>query len=140
MNEDLKAKLLAPRCDTAHGFPEREVELPGLGTVRVRGLSRAEHARASNTDNPSYAERRAIATALIDPVMTEQEVATWQRRSPAGELAPVVLAIMELSGATPQAPKEAYKSLRDGAGAGVRVFPGAEAVDDGGGPADEDAG
>lgn len=137
---DLKARLLAPRCDTEHGFPEREVELPGLGTVRVRGLSRAEHARASNTSNPSYAERRAIAAAMLDPVMTEDEVATWQRRSPAGELAPVVLAIMELSGAMPDAAKEAYKSLRDGPDAGVRVLSGVEAVDDGGGPAYEDAG
>lgn len=99
-------------------IPRAEVEIPGIGTVTVRGLSRYElQLTGKGTEDPSLIERRMLAYALVDPELTEAEVETWQRVAPAGELAPVTEAIRDLSGLKPGANKEAYKSLRDDADA-----------------------
>lgn len=109
-----KAQLLKVRV------PEGEVEIPDVGTVRVRGLTREEAISArkatDSLDNIDGArvlvlERKMLALAMIDPALTEDEVAEWQRGSPAGELEPVVLKIQELSGMLDDAAKGAYKSV-----------------------------
>lgn len=137
-----KEKLLAPRADTPSGMPEDDVEIPGVGTVRVRGLSRAEVLllrkatdNAESIDGPRalVLERKTIAMAMVDPALTEGEVRRWQEISDAGELEPVTAAIRELSGMGERADKAAYKSVPGRSGIGVRVLPGGEAGADGGG-------
>ena len=128
--DDLKARLLKPR------LPEAEIDVEGIGTIRVRGLSRAEvmGARAVK-DGPGKAlaiERKILSLALVDPEMTEAEVGQWQKASTAGEMEPVTEKVGELSGMTEDAAKDAYKEFEADPDAEFRVLPGAEAVDDGG--------
>jgi hypothetical protein len=102
-----KAALLAKRGDR----DRREVEIPGFGSVTVRGLTRAEALRIRGRDmDEAEAERLLLAAALVEPRLTEDEVATWQEVSPAGELGPVAEAVLELSGMVSDASKEAAKS------------------------------
>lgn len=126
-----KAKLLAPRAATASGMPEADVEVPGMGTVRVRGLSRAEQLltvkqgdidAAGNPDITRVAaiERRMIARAMVDPELTEEEAGQWQTRATNGELEPVTEKISELSGMLPGQAKELTKSVPHGTGPAVR--------------------
>lgn len=107
-----KEKLLAPRADTEHGMPESDVEIPGVGTVRVRGLRRGEVLAAQKIDDVSLFERRMVHLGLVDPQMSEVEVGRWQESSPAGEMEPVIDRIRELSAIRPSADKESYKSVR----------------------------
>lgn len=127
-----KAKLLAPRAATPSGMPEGEVEVPGMGTVRVRGLSRAEQLLtvkqgdidvAGNPDITRVAaiERRMLAKAMVDPELTEDEVGQWQARATNGELEPVTEKVSELSGMLPGQAKELTKSVSRGAGPTVRT-------------------
>lgn len=97
---------------------EAEVDIEGIGTVRVRALSRAEVLAVrkatddEHMDGPRVLtlERKLLAAAMVDPVMTEAQVGEWQRIAPAGELQPVVRKIQELSGMLEDAAKAAYKS------------------------------
>lgn len=118
---------------------EADVEIPDVGTVRVRGLSRAEVMlvrKATDTEHMDGSralvlERKMLAAAMVDPVLTESEVGQWQQASAAGELEPVVRKVQELSGMLDDAPKEAVKTFRGESGDGVRVLPSAETGDDG---------
>lgn len=85
-----KAKLLAKRTP---GY--RDVELE-VGTVRVRGLTRAE-VKACRDKNDDAQENRIIAAAMVDPALTADEVAEWLDNAPAGESVAVMNAIKELS-------------------------------------------
>jgi hypothetical protein len=120
--EDLKARLLKPR------LPEADYEIPGSGTVRVRGLSRVEvlvQRKATdseaNLDGPRalVLERKMLALAMVDPQLTEAEVGQWQAAAGAGELQPLVELIQELSGLAEGAPKSGVAGDGDGAGDGV---------------------
>jgi hypothetical protein len=106
MDEDLKARLLKPR------LPEADVDVPGVGTVRVRGLNRAEAMIVQGASGPEATERRILALGMVDPPMTEAEVGQWQKASPGGEIEPVSTKIAELSGMLDGAAKEVAKSLR----------------------------
>lgn len=128
MDKDL---LFKPR------LPEDDVEIPGVGTVRVRGLSRIEAMHVQAAKGPEATERRILALGLVDPKLTEAEAGRWQDASPAGELEPVTDRIAELSGMNPGSDRETYRTFRDEPGAGVRVLPGAEAGPDGGGTASQ---
>jgi len=132
-DDNLKERLFKPR------LPEAEVELEGVGTVRVRGLSRIEAMLVQKADGVEAMERRIIAYGMVDPEVTEAEAERWQKASAAGELEAVTTKISELSGIAPTSAKEAMRTFRGGPGDGVRVLPGAEAVDDGGpaAPGDE---
>ena len=121
-----KAALFAPR------LPQSDVEIPGVGTVTVRGLSRVEAMLVQKAEDPETRERKILAFGMVDPQITEHEAGKWQQASAAAELEQVTTVIANLSGLNPDAPKEAVKTFRDGPGAGVHVLPGAEAGDDGG--------
>lgn len=126
MDEDLKARLLKPRV------PEGTVELDGLGTVRVRGLSRGEVFMTQQAKGVEAMERKVLALGMLDPLMTEDEVRQWQQNSPAGEMEPVADKIRELSGLGKGADKSGVSGVRDGSGHGDGVLPGDEAGQDGG--------
>lgn len=89
MDKDL---LFKPRLE------ERDVEL-SIGTVRVRAMTRAEATRFKGEhEDVGKLERQMLAVALVDPVLTEDEVGRWQDAAPAGELQDVVDVVVELSG------------------------------------------
>lgn len=102
-----KADLLKKR------FGVEDVEVPGVGIVKVRPLSRTEALKIQGVEMPyDEMERKLLAAALVEPQLTEDEVATWQDNSPAGELQPVAQAIARLSGLEQSSPKEAVKRFR----------------------------
>lgn len=125
-----KELLFKPR------LPEDDVEVPGVGTVRVRSLSRAEvmllQKMAQDGEDPAAVERKMLSIALVDPALTEAEVGRWQRASIAGELEPVSDKVTALSGLDDDAAKAAYKEFEADPGSEFRLLPGAETVDDGG--------
>ena len=87
------------------GFlPEADVELPsGIGTVRVRGLSRQEAVavqrgvREDDPDANDVLEVRAVARGMVDPQLTEDEVAAWRASGVAADVQAVAQRISELS-------------------------------------------
>lgn len=127
-------------------LPEADVEVAGIGTIRVRGLARSELMvlrKATDTehfDGPRalVIERKMLSAAMVDPTLTEAEVGRWQQASAAGELEPVMAKVTELSGMAEDAPKSGVPGDGDGPGAGVRALPGGEAEHDGGGAAGAD--
>lgn len=108
-----KSALFASRLDT------QDVEVGALGTVKIRALSRAEVLafRKLKVDDVAHMERVLLATSLVEPVLTEDEVKQWQDASPAGELEPVTQAINALSGLDSAAAKEAVQRFRGRPGA-----------------------
>lgn len=86
--------------------PETSVELPGLGTVKVRGLSRSEAVSlAPLKDDTGALERRILILGLVDPALTEDELKAWYDSAPAGLVDPIIAAIERLSGLGKGAPK-----------------------------------
>lgn len=103
--------LLKPR------LAERSVEIEGVGTIRVRALSRAESARlVEYKTDPDAGERYVLALGVVDPVLSEDDVSAWLAAADGGEILPVLDAIFDLSGLKEAALKEAAKSFLDGAG------------------------
>lgn len=140
MSEDLKARLLARRADTASGLPETHVDVPGMGRVYVRGLNRIEAMHVQEANGPEATERRILALGMVDPTLTEAEAGQWQKTSLAGEIEAVSRKIAELSGMLDSSAKAVVKTFRDGPDGGVRAVPGAEAGDDPGPVAAGDGG
>jgi hypothetical protein len=88
-----KAALLARRLG------EGKHEIPGVGTVVIRGLSRAEILGLQALDGgTAVSDRRMVSLALVDPPLTEDEVRVWQENSTADEIEALTVAIAELSG------------------------------------------
>lgn len=94
-------------------LPEGEHDIPGVGTVRFRALTRGEALEIVGKELPyGEMERKLLAAALLDPKLTADEVKAWQDAAPAGELEPICSAIQKLSGLEEVAAKAAYKSVR----------------------------
>ena len=86
---------------------EDDVELDGVGTVRVRALSREEYAvvrdEFADDDNqivdPKGFEYALIAMAMVDPAdMSAEDVSLWAKAAPGGEVLKVLESINTLSG------------------------------------------
>lgn len=92
---------------------EEEVDIPGVGSVRVRALSRQE-ALILKDKEMAYEEMelKLLSMAVVEPVLTEDEVRQWQAASPAGELEPVTDAIQRLSGMVAKADNTAMHQFR----------------------------
>jgi hypothetical protein len=102
-----KAALLAKR------FGVEDVEVPDVGTVQIRPLSRAEaHGLRGQEMDEQQMEIRLLALALVEPKLTEADVKEWQEAAPAGELEPVVRAILRLSGMEAQHAKATFPEVR----------------------------
>lgn len=92
---------------------EAEVEIPGRGVVRVRGMSRDElYANGDEDITPKEREVLMLSTCMVEPKVTAEQVRLLQRNSKAMELNPVVDKINELSGIGEGSDREAYKSVR----------------------------
>lgn len=122
-----KELLFKPR------LPEADVDVPGIGTVRVRGLTRIEatgltkglRSEADAYNRTAEIERRMLAAGMVEPKLTEDEARRWQEASPAGELEAVTNKINELSGTTPTAEKEAYVEFEENPDTEFRLPPSA---------------
>ncbi len=105
-----KAKLFEPR------LPTREVNIPGIGVITVRGITRFEQmvfSKAAAGDVSTF-DRKQLAAALVDPEITEDEAERWMQAAPAGEISLVVEVIGELSGTDREVKalqREAFRSL-----------------------------
>jgi hypothetical protein len=88
------------------------VTLSDGGEVVVRGLNRNE-AIVLQQEREGIAGRDnyLIATGLVDPVMSEEDVAAWAESGAAGDLVDVSRAINRLSGLAAASGKEATKSF-----------------------------
>lgn len=100
-----KELLFKPR------LTEAEVEVPGVGTVRVRTMTREELHTLKDVDT-GVGERKVLAACLVDPVLTEEEVLRWQRAAGVAELSGVVDRILELSGLLDGADKSGLPGVR----------------------------
>lgn len=93
---------------------EEDVEVPNVGTVRVRSLSRAECLEFQGKETQvAELERKMLALAMVDPVLTEDEVGEWQKASSAGELTKVLMVVVRISGMDDSALKEAMQTFRE---------------------------
>lgn len=101
-----KAKLLQKRD------VERDVELDGVGTVRVRALTRADVMWSRGAKGDDAQECRMLSRALVDPVLTPDECATWSEMAPAGEFVKVMDAVRDLSGMGDGAAKSGVSRVR----------------------------
>lgn len=113
---------------------EEEVEIPGKGTVRVRGLNRFESYIIAKTEDDEERERKMLRYGMVAPRITEADAKRWQGNAPGGELEPVTKAINRLSLLGPEAEKDAYRTFRGEPRDGVRVLPSGAAGDDSGPP------
>lgn len=118
-----KGELLKSRLRGAE-----EVEVPGVGPVLVRGLSRAEvlAITSADTSEPGSFERKMLAFAMVGPELTEDEVGIWQKGNVSGELQPVVDKVNELSALTRDAAKRKYKEFESDPDLEFRVSPGGD--------------
>lgn len=91
---DMKSALLSDRMS---GRVET-VEIDGIGSISVRGLSRYEMVQAGKIEDPVHQERFILSKAMMDPKLTEDEVGQWQEGSPPNEINEVATKINELSG------------------------------------------
>jgi hypothetical protein len=124
-----REQLLKPR------LPEGEVEIEGLGVVLVRGLSRAEvleNLQEVDREVPGAFERRMVSLALVEPRLSEDDVATWQQGSLPFEVERVVEKINELSALSREAAKDAYRGFEADPASEFRLPAGPDAGDDGG--------
>jgi hypothetical protein len=129
-----KELLFKPR------LPEDDVEVSGVGTVRVRGLSRAETLDIKHrADGTAAVERAMLAHGLVDPQLTEEEAGRWQEACLTDELETVTGRISELSGLRDSSAKEAVKEFEANPDAEFHVLPGTEAGNDGRANAKRDA-
>lgn len=103
-----KASLLARRLG------DGEHEIPGFGTVKIRGLSRAEVLELQTIEGgAAVTDRRMVALAMVEPALTEDEVRIWQENSHPHEIEGLTLAIAELSGMGAGAPKSGISRVRE---------------------------
>lgn len=104
-----KADLLAKRSGGT-----RKVDVPGVGQVEVRGLTRGEALSIQKSGALEAADMEAllISLAMVDPALTPDEVRQWQDVAPAGELEPISEAIQEMSGLKASVVKEQMQSFR----------------------------
>ncbi|MBQ1061329.1 hypothetical protein [Micromonospora sp. C41] len=100
-----KELLFKPRCK------ETDVELEGVGVVRLRGLTRVEvKTIGEGVNDGKDMEAQALAWALVDPQLTVDEVRRLFEVASFGEIQLLNETVNELSGIAGLAQKEAYKS------------------------------
>ena len=98
---------------------EQDVDVPTLGTVRIRALSRGEVLKLRELGDLELIEQTIIATAMVDPVLTLEDVTRWAAVSPASELELVSEAIAKLSGLDEGAERAAVATFPPGPGESV---------------------
>lgn len=103
----LKEALLAKR------FKIEEIPIDGVGVIKVRALSRDEMLGVDSEQPALKIERFVLSRTMVDPEMSEQDIADWQAASGAGEIGKVMDKVYEMSGIARGQAKEQYKSVRE---------------------------
>lgn len=80
-------------------LPEDTIEVPEIGTIRIRALSRAE-ALASTELVAGEREAQVLAWGLADPAITKEEAQQWRETTMPGVVNAVAYEILVLSGMT----------------------------------------
>lgn len=78
-------------------LPEGTVDVPGIGTVRIRGLSRSEVMIAGERDKTGW-EVALLALGIVEPELTEDEVRAWRETTTTRVVNTVTEAVLGLSG------------------------------------------
>lgn len=107
-----KSALTADRVTLNTGT----VEIEGVGTVIVRGLSRYEFMLAGKKypEDDMRKERFVLSVAVVDPAgLTEDDIEAWQKASGPQEINQVAMKINELSGIGKAAAKSDVPPVRD---------------------------
>lgn len=112
------SKTVAASALFAARLPEEDVEVPGVGTVRIRSLSRAEvlevQSWGAKEVPPAEQERKLLAWSLVAPKLTEEAAGRWQSAALPEETDPVLTAIGRISGLNErETTKEAVQQFRD---------------------------
>jgi hypothetical protein len=86
---------------------EEDYELPGVGWIRIRGLSRAEFMEAGKRYGQDMAaqERFILSRCVIIPRVTEADAGHWQQASGINEINKLAMHINEMSGLSEGADK-----------------------------------
>lgn len=107
------AKVTAAQLKAKRATTDRaDVELPGLGTVTVRGLTRRESMKLKDQRMSSdELEIELLTLAMVEPAMFRQDVVDWYESGANEEFEILSRKIAELSGMEVRADKEAYKSV-----------------------------
>lgn len=79
--------------------------LPDGGEVEVRGLTRDEVLKSQEMKDTGEKDTFIIATGMVNPKLSVQDVQTWAATANAGDLVAVSDRIAELSGLTQDAAK-----------------------------------
>lgn len=97
--EDLTTSRAAAR--------EEDYELPGVGWIRIRGLSRAEFIEANKRfpDDMGAQERFILSRTVVIPRVTEAIAGQWQEASGINEINALAMHINQMSGLTKGADK-----------------------------------
>lgn len=99
----------------AAGVPEDVAEIPGVGTVKVRGLTRAELHLLTKKDggnpSPETSDLFYFERGMVEPKVTEAQARSIFQSIGFGALQPVIAKISELSGVSRDDQKAAYKSV-----------------------------
>lgn len=98
-------------------FGVEEFDVPGIGPVKVRALTRSEALQVKGKELPvAEVEQKLLAWAMVEPALSEEDVKAWQDVVPAGLLEPLVDKIAVMSGMKKEAPKAAYADFRGESG------------------------
>lgn len=93
--------------------PEGTVTIPGEGEVRVRGLTRLEVIGLQGMPKDTgQIERRIIQLGMVDPALSEDDVAAWYAAAPAGHTDLIVDEVSRLSGLGEGAAKSGVPPVR----------------------------
>lgn len=113
MFEDDLEPLKLTELTTARPFVGERVPLRD-GYVSVRGLSRAQALFMNKLQDKGVAamEQYMLSCAMVEPAMTQQDVAQWQAGSEVGEIDAVVDVIKRLSGMEDDAGKSGLPPVR----------------------------
>ncbi len=94
-----------------------EVDIPDVGAVTVRALTRAEVLKLGINPGSALemdlaeAEQKLLSAAMVEPKMSQEDVKEWQENSPAAEINAVFIAVIKLSGLAAELPKEMVKQF-----------------------------
>ncbi len=89
--------LIKPRA----GEDTEDYDLPGVGTIAIRSLNRAEFIQAQRRfeNDMEKQEQFILSRCVVKPEgVTEAVVAKWQKASPIGEINALAMRINEMSG------------------------------------------
>ncbi len=79
-------------------LPQRSVEVPGVGTLTVRALSRAEVVSFQALSSADELENATLAAGMVEPSLSLEEAARWRSIAGNEDVKAVSDAILELSG------------------------------------------